>query len=141
MGMTWKECDGKTDRVVFEVIRCTLTADGKKLPVPDIRVNTWRTSLKLSANEVSAIYYDHYASEQHHSEKTSSLDLERLLNGKSLQTRWYCRWRWWLTTCCGCATSRPPEDHFSCSSRIRAGGQEDFSAAAAEPDAGLPGCV
>jgi hypothetical protein len=81
-GETWRERDGKLYRVVFEVIRRTITADGQKLLVPDIEVNTWWTSLKLSAKEVIALYHAHGTSEQYHSEIKTDLDLERLPSGK-----------------------------------------------------------
>jgi hypothetical protein len=81
-GETWRERDGKLYRVVFEVTRRTIAADGQKLLVPDIEVNTWWTSLKLSAKEVIALYHAHGTSEQYHSEIKTDLDLERLPSGK-----------------------------------------------------------
>jgi len=81
-GETWRERDGKLYRVVFEVIRRTIAADGQRLLVPDIEVNTWWTSLKLSAKEVIALYHAHGTSEQYHSEIKTDLDLERLPSGK-----------------------------------------------------------
>ena len=50
--------------------------------VPEIDVNTWWTSLKLSAKEVIALYHAHGTSEQYHSEIKTDLDLERLPSGK-----------------------------------------------------------
>lgn len=81
-GETWKERDGKMYRVVFEVIYRTIAADGQKLLLPDIEVNTWWTSLKLPAKEVIALYHAHGTSEQFHSEIKSDMDLERLPSGK-----------------------------------------------------------
>ena len=81
-GETWRERDGKLYRVVFEVIRRTIAADGQRLLVPDIEVNTWWTSLRLSAKEVIALYHAHGTSEQYHSEIKTDLDLERLPSGK-----------------------------------------------------------
>jgi hypothetical protein len=81
-GETWKERDGKMYRVVFEVIYRTIAADGQRLLVPDIEVNTWWTSLKISAKEVIALYHAHGTSEQFHSEIKTDLDLERLPSGK-----------------------------------------------------------
>ena len=81
-GETWRERDGKLYRVVFEVIQRTITADGQKLLVPEIEVNTWWTSLKLSAKEVIALYHAHGTSEQYHSEIKTDMDLERLPSGK-----------------------------------------------------------
>jgi len=81
-GETWRERDGKLYRVVFEVIRRTIAADGQKLLIPDIEVNTWWTSLRLSAKEVIALYHAHGTSEQYHSEIKTDLDMERLPSGK-----------------------------------------------------------
>jgi hypothetical protein len=81
-GVTWKERDGKPCRVVFEVIQRTIKADGQRLLVPQIEVNTWWTSLKLPAKEVIALYHAHGTSEQYHSEIKTDLDLERLPSGK-----------------------------------------------------------
>jgi len=81
-GETWRERDGKLYRVVFEVIRRTIAADGQKLLVPDIEVNTWWTSLRLSAKEVIALYHAHGTSEQYHSEIKTDLNMERLPSGK-----------------------------------------------------------
>jgi hypothetical protein len=82
IGETWKEREGKMYRVVFEVTYRTIAADGQKLLVPDIDVNTWWTSLKLSPQEVIALYHAHGTSEQFHSEIKTDLDLERLPSGK-----------------------------------------------------------
>jgi hypothetical protein len=81
-GETWRERDGKPYRVVFEVIQRTIKADGQKLLVPEIEVNTWWTSLRLSAKQVIALYHAHGTSEQYHSEIKTDLDLERLPSGK-----------------------------------------------------------
>jgi hypothetical protein len=81
-GVTSKERDGKMYRVVFEATQRTTTADGQKLLVPDIEVNTWWTSLKLSAKQVIELYHQHGTSEQYHSEIKSDMDLERLPSGK-----------------------------------------------------------
>jgi hypothetical protein len=81
-GGTWRERDGKLYRVVFEVIRRTSKADGQKLLLPEIEVNTWWTSLRLAAKEVIALYHAHGTSEQYHSEIKTDLDLERLPSGK-----------------------------------------------------------
>jgi hypothetical protein len=81
-GETWRERDGKAYRIVFEVTQRTITADGQKLLIPDIEVNTWWTSLKLPAKKVIALYHAHGTSEQYHSEIKTDLDLERLPSGK-----------------------------------------------------------
>jgi len=81
-GVTWREREGKLYRVVFEVIQRTIKADGQRLLVPEIEVNTWWTSLRLPAKEVIALYHAHGTSEQYHSEIKTDLDLERLPSGK-----------------------------------------------------------
>ncbi len=81
-GETWRARDGKPHRVVFEVIRRTIAADGQKLLVPEIEVNTWWTSLRLPAKKVLELYHAHGTSEQYHSEIKTDLDLERLPSGK-----------------------------------------------------------
>jgi hypothetical protein len=81
-GVTWKQRDGKSYRVVFEVIQRTIKADGQRLLVPEIEVNTWWTSLKLPAKQVVALYHAHGTSEQYHSEIKTDMDLERLPSGK-----------------------------------------------------------
>jgi len=81
-GETWRERDGKLYRIVFEVIRRTITADGQKLLMPEIEVATYWTSLKLPAKRVIELYHQHGTSEQYHSEIKSDMDLERLPSGK-----------------------------------------------------------
>jgi Transposase DDE domain group 1 len=81
-GQTWRQRDGKPYRVVFEVILRTTEANGQKLLVPEIEVNTWWTSLRLPAKQVIELYHAHGTSEQYHSEIKTDLDLERLPSGK-----------------------------------------------------------
>ena len=81
-GVTWRERGGRPYRVVFEVIRRTITADGQRLLLPEVEIATWWTSLKLPAGKVIELYHQHGTSEQFHSELKSDLDLERLPSGK-----------------------------------------------------------
>jgi len=81
-GETWRERDGKLYRVVFEVIRRTITADGQRLLMPEIEAATFWTSLKLPAKQVIELYHQHGTSEQFHSEIKSDMALERLPSGK-----------------------------------------------------------
>jgi hypothetical protein len=81
-GATWREREGKSYRVVFEVTYRTVATDGQRLLVPEIEVQTWWTSLKLPAKTVIELYHDHGTSEQYHSEIKSDMDLERLPSGK-----------------------------------------------------------
>jgi hypothetical protein len=82
IGETWRQRDGKTQRVVFEVTYRTIDASGQRLLLPEIEVNTWWTSLKLPAKVVIELYHAHGTSEQYHSEIKTDLDLERLPSGK-----------------------------------------------------------
>jgi hypothetical protein len=81
-GETWKEREGTSYRVVFEVIERTIAADGQRLLVPEIEIATFWTSLKLPAQQVIELYHQHGTSEQFHSEIKSDMDLERLPSGK-----------------------------------------------------------
>jgi len=81
-GETWREREGKPYRVVFEVTHRTIDAQGQRLLVPDIAVNTWWTSLRLPAKTVIALYHAHGTSEPYHSEIKTDMDLERLPSGK-----------------------------------------------------------
>jgi hypothetical protein len=54
-GSTWRDRDGRAQRVVFQVVHRTITADGQRLLVPEVQIDTWWTSLGLrtaSAEEV-----------------------------------------------------------------------------------------
>jgi hypothetical protein len=71
--------------VVFQVVQRTIAADGQRLLVPEIEIETWWTSLgprTASAEEVIELYHQHGTSEQFHSEVKTEMDLERLPNGK-----------------------------------------------------------
>jgi len=84
-GHTWRQREGKLHRVVFQVIRRTIDADGQRLLVPDVEISTWWTSLgprQASAERVIELYHQHGTSEQFHSEVKGDLDLERLPSGK-----------------------------------------------------------
>lgn len=82
LGETSRERDGKLHRVVFEVIRRTITVDGQRLLMPEVEISTWWTSLKLAPKTIIELYHQHGTSEQFHSELKSDMDLERLPSGK-----------------------------------------------------------
>jgi len=69
-------------RIVFEVTVRTSTAAGEGLLFPDVKVETYWTSLEAPAREVIELYHGHGTSEQFHSEIKSDLNLERLPSGK-----------------------------------------------------------
>jgi hypothetical protein len=81
-GHTWRERDGQSYRVVFEVVSRTITADGQRLLLPEIEVSTWWSNLRLPPKTVIELYHAHATSEQFHSEIKSDMDLERLPSGK-----------------------------------------------------------
>jgi hypothetical protein len=81
-GETWRERDGQSQRVVFEVTYRMITADGQRLLIPEIEVNTWWAGVTFSPKEVISLYHAHGTSEQYHSEIKTDLDLERLPSGK-----------------------------------------------------------
>jgi len=84
-GQTWRERDGRLQRVIFQVVQRTIAADGQRLLVPEIEIDTWWTSLgprTASAEEVIELYHQHGTSEQFHSELKTEMDLERLPSGK-----------------------------------------------------------
>jgi hypothetical protein len=76
------EREAYNGRVVFEVIRRTITKEGQALLIPEVEVHTWWTSLSALAETVIALYNQHRTSEQFHSELNSDMDLERLPSGK-----------------------------------------------------------
>jgi hypothetical protein len=84
-GQTWRQRDGRLQRVIFQVVERTIAADGQRLLVPEIDIETWWTSLgprTASAEEVIELYHQHGTSEQFHSEVKTEMDLERLPSGK-----------------------------------------------------------
>jgi hypothetical protein len=68
--------------VAFEVIERLSDADGNRLLIPTIEVNTYWTNLTCAASQVCALYHDHGISEQFHSELKSDLNIEQLPSGK-----------------------------------------------------------
>ncbi len=81
-GETHRERDGKLLRVIFEVTRRTVAADGQLLLVPEIEIDTYWSDLNATPEEIIALYRDHGTSEQFHSELKTDMDLERLPSGK-----------------------------------------------------------
>lgn len=75
------------ERIVYEVVERTSTADGQLLLVPQIEVATYWTSLAHEPAKVLPWYPDHGTMEQYHSEYKTDLDLERLPSGKFATNR------------------------------------------------------
>jgi len=82
-GEIYRNVDGfeKPLRIVFEVTERSIDKKGPFLIVPDIEVDTYWTSLKVSPGEGIWLYHEHGESEQFHSELKSDMDLERLPSG------------------------------------------------------------
>lgn len=72
----------RTCRRIVRVIERTIDKKGQFLLEPDIKLEGWWTSLKLSAEKIISLYEDHGTSEQFHSELKTDMDLERLPSGK-----------------------------------------------------------
>ena len=69
-------------RRVMQVVERTRDKHGQPLPVPEIEIEGWWTSLAFEAADIIALYADHGTSEQFHSEFKTDLDIERLPSGK-----------------------------------------------------------
>jgi hypothetical protein len=82
IGSTWRARGDEDRRVVFQVIRRTITAAGQRLLLPEVEVHTWWTSLLAPPAEVIELYHRHATSEQFHSELKTDMDVERLPSGK-----------------------------------------------------------
>jgi hypothetical protein len=84
-GDTFLTRDDRAQRVVFQIVERTITADGQRLLAPELEIASWWTSLgsrQATPHEVIELYRQHGTSEQFHSELKSEMDLERLPSGK-----------------------------------------------------------
>jgi hypothetical protein len=77
----WKGYEYRLSRVM-RVIERTIDKHGQTILLPEIELEGWWTSLKVSEQDVIALYADHGTSEQFHSEFKTDLDIERLPSGK-----------------------------------------------------------
>ncbi len=71
-----------TFRRVMQVTERSIDKKGQRLLIPEIKVEGWWTSLKMTDQEVIELYKQHATSEQFHSEFKTDLDVERLPSGK-----------------------------------------------------------
>lgn len=69
-------------RCLFEVTERTITAEGQRLLLPEVEVDTYWASLLDPVGVIIDQYHRHGTSEQYHSEFKSDMDLERLPSGK-----------------------------------------------------------
>jgi hypothetical protein len=74
--------DFHTFRRVMQVTERSIDKKGQRLLIPEIKVEGWWTSLKMTDQEVIELYKQHATSEQFHSEFKTDLDVERLPSGK-----------------------------------------------------------
>ncbi len=83
-GTTWRtpKAGHESERVVYQVVERTITAEGQILLIPEVEVTTYWTSLEVPAEAVLPWYPEHGTLEQYHSEYKTDLDLERLPSGK-----------------------------------------------------------
>jgi len=83
---TVTEPDGKERKITLRrVIRVTermTDRKGQQLMFPEIELEGWWTSLKVSDQEVIDLYKGHATCEQYHAEIKTDMDLERLPSGK-----------------------------------------------------------
>jgi hypothetical protein len=83
---TFTDADGiertATLRRVMRVTERTIDKKGQMLLEPDIELEGWWTSLKLSDQEIIELYKGHALCEQYHAEIKTDMDLERLPSGK-----------------------------------------------------------
>ena len=70
------------ERVVYEVVRRTISAEGQALLIPEIEVQTWWSNLEAPPEDVIRLYREHSTCEQFHAELKTDMDLERLPSGK-----------------------------------------------------------
>jgi hypothetical protein len=71
-----------TFRRVMRVTERTIDKKGQVLAFPDIELEGWWTSLKLSDEKIIELYKGHGLCEQYHAEIKTDMDLERLPSGK-----------------------------------------------------------
>jgi len=68
--------------MVIEATERTIDKHGNPNLIPDLKVNSFWTSLNETAEEIIRLYHDHGTSEQFHSEIKSDIGLERFPSGK-----------------------------------------------------------
>jgi hypothetical protein len=83
-GETWvkREDIDRPLRIVYRATRRTVLANGQRLLIPEVEVDTWWTSLPHDPRTVVELYCGHGTCEQFHSELKTDMDLERLPSGK-----------------------------------------------------------
>jgi hypothetical protein len=79
-----QETEGRLSifRRVMQITERSIDKKGQGLLIPEIDVEGWWTSLKMTDQEIIERYKQHATSEQFHSEFKTDLDVERLPSGK-----------------------------------------------------------
>ena len=67
--------------LVVEGIERTIQADGQRLLIPSVEIDSWWTNLPFPVKECVRLYRDHGTSEQFHSELKSDMGVELLPSG------------------------------------------------------------
>ena len=67
--------------LVVEGVERTIQADGQRLLIPSVAIDSWWTNLPFSVKECVRLYRDHGTSEQFHSELKSDMGIELLPSG------------------------------------------------------------
>lgn len=67
--------------LVVEGVERTIQADGQRLLIPSVEIDSWWTNLPFSVKECVRLYRDHGTSEQFHSELKSDMGVELLPSG------------------------------------------------------------
>ncbi len=67
--------------MVVEGVERTIEANGQRLLIPRVEVDSWWTNLPLCVRECVGLYHDHGTSEQFHSELKSDMGIELLPSG------------------------------------------------------------
>ena len=60
----------------------TTDKQGQTYLIPEIELDVYWNTLKLTAEQAEELYHQHGTSEQYHSEFKTDLDMERLPSGK-----------------------------------------------------------
>ena len=70
------------NRIVYEMIERSSSPDGQLFLEPEIELNTFRTNLGESDQDIIDLYHAHGECEQFHSEIKTDMGVERLPSGK-----------------------------------------------------------
>jgi hypothetical protein len=69
-------------RQVYKIVERTIDEHGQILIIPEIKFESYWTTLDIEPEKVIALYHEHGTCEKFHSELKTDLDLERFPSGK-----------------------------------------------------------